>query len=72
MGWFNPPHRFIFHSYAPPWCNQIDAMGKHASMASCIEVAAAVVVCVTETYESSNNCIMELNHAKKSGKPLFF
>ena len=55
------------HAFA---CKQRGSV--YEAMARGIEGAAAVVVCVTETYEGRDNCMMELNHAKKNGKPLFF
>ena len=44
----------------------------YEAMARGIDDAAAVVVCVTETYEERDNCMLELKYAKRNSKPLFF
>ena len=46
--------------------------GMNKAMASNIESAAAVVVCFTETYERSKNCMRELNHADKHDKHIYY
>ena len=59
-----------------------DAMAKHASitprqgmnsaMAANIDSAAAVVVCFSETYEASNNCMKELRYADANNKYIYY
>ena len=46
--------------------------GMSKAMASNIESAAAVVVCFTETYERSKNCMRELHHADKHDKFIYY
>jgi hypothetical protein len=45
--------------------------GMNSAMASNIQSAAAVVVCFTETYEESKNCMRELTHADNNDKYIF-
>ena len=45
--------------------------GMNSAMALNIQSAAAVVVCFTETYEKSKNCMRELIHADNNDKFIY-